>query len=131
MARSFQSIRQSIAKFCAMAMRVAGWRSFCQTLPPSAALSPCWCPPDSGMPPGLLDELRRISQPDEQRHDDDEDDATDPFGRHELPSHEDKQDEAKLDHEVCGGELEGEAWNERRALLEESAADCGGSVGAA
>ena len=79
----------------------------------------------------LLDKLCGVGQAHEQRHDDDQHHAADPFRGHELPAHEDQQNEAQFDDEVGRSELEGEAWDKCRALLEERAADRGGGVGAA
>ena len=56
--------------------------------------------------------------------------AADPFRRHELPAHERYSTIAELDDEVGRGEQEGEARDQRRALLEQRAADRGGGVGA-
>lgn len=55
----------------------------------------------------------------------------DPLGEHELPAEQQIEDDPQLQHQVSRSEQEGDARDERRALLEQRPHDRGRCVGAA
>ena len=62
---------------------------------------------------------RAQEQPEPQRHEHDHDRAAHELGQRELPAEEEGQDDAELDDEVGGGDLEDHGGGEARTLAEQ------------
>ncbi len=83
-----------------------------------------------GLLTGLLDHVGLEEAPEEEGEEDDHQGSADELGRSELPADEDGEEDAELDDEVGGGELEGHCGGEVGALAEEGAGEGDGGVGA-
>ena len=79
------------------------------------------CQPLLGLLARLLDEALAQEQAEEHRNEDDHDRPAYELPQSELPAHEQGQDDAELNHQVGGGDLEGHCGGEAGALAEQRA----------
>ncbi len=70
---------------------------------------------------GCVDQLRTDEEPEEQRHQDDDDRAAHELRERELPAEQQRQDDAQLDDQVGARDLEDDGRDEARALAEQRA----------
>ena len=78
-----------------------------------------------GVMAGLFDQALRIGEPHKQAEDHDQHDAADPLSGHELPAHEQIENDAELGDEVGRCENESQARDESRPFLKQGSANSG------